>query len=137
MASVLAVHVCDAAVSRLRFRPQHGERACAKTLELFTGSDVFGEVERRKAGVITEADFDCGAIQARDGKAGNAVNCDVELKMPTFSATAEMAGISRVMGGYHIQSDNIEGLALGRKVAQFSWPRIRAYFDGTAPAARD
>jgi len=111
--------------------------ACAKTLELFTGSDVFGEVERRRAGVITEADIDCATIQARDGKAANAVNCDVELKMPTFTATAEMAGISRVMGGYHIQADNIEGLALGRKVAQFSWPRIRAYFDGTAPAARD
>jgi hypothetical protein len=28
-----------------------------------------------------------------------------------------MAGISRVLGGYHIQSDNIEGLKLGRKVA--------------------
>jgi len=111
--------------------------ACAKTLELFTGSDVFGEVERRKAGIITEADIDCATIQARDGKAATAVNCDVELKMPTFTATAEMAGISRVMGGYHIQADNIEGLALGRKVAQFSWPRIRAYFDGTAPAARD
>ena len=47
--------------------------------------------------------------------------------------TAELAGISRVMGGYHIQADNIEGLALGRKVAQFEWPRIQAYFDGTAP----
>ena len=59
------------------------------------------------------------------------------LKLPTFTATAEMAGISRVMGGYHIQADNVEGLALGRKVAQFEWPRIRAYFDGTAPAAKD
>ena len=111
--------------------------ACAKTLELFTGSDYFGEVEKRKAGVLTEADVDCVAMQARDGKAAQPVNCDVELKLPTFTATAEMAGISRVMGGYHIQADNIEGLALGRKVAQFEWPRIRAYFDGTAPAAKD
>ena len=58
----------------------------------------------------------------------------MSLKLPTFTATAEMAGISRVMGGYHIQSDNLEGLAIGRKVAQFTWPRIRAYFNGT-PAA--
>jgi hypothetical protein len=29
-----------------------------------------------------------------------------------------MAGLSRVLGGYHIQADNIEGLVLGRKVAQ-------------------
>ena len=75
-------------------------------------------------------------IQARDGKTGKPINCDEELKLPTFTATAEMAGISRVLGGYHIQADNIEGLALGRKVAQFTWPRIQAYFDGTAPAAK-
>ncbi|HEX8253441.1 MAG TPA: vanadium-dependent haloperoxidase, partial [Thermoanaerobaculia bacterium] len=111
--------------------------ACAKTLELFTGSDNFGEVEKRKAGMMTEADFDCLAIQALEGKTPDGdVNCDVELPLPTFSATAEMAGISRVMGGYHIQADNIEGLAMGRNVAQFEWPRIQAYFDGTAAAPR-
>jgi hypothetical protein len=43
-----------------------------------------------------------------------------------------MAGISRVMGGYHIQTDNIDGLWLGRTVAKFSWPRYQAYFNGTA-----
>ncbi|HKR65168.1 MAG TPA: vanadium-dependent haloperoxidase [Thermoanaerobaculia bacterium] len=93
--------------------------ACSKLLELFTGSDTFGFVERRKAGTLTEPDAECP-------------QCDVELPLPTFSATAEMAGISRVMGGYHIQADNIEGLALGRKVAAFEWPRMQAYFDGTA-----
>ena len=91
--------------------------ACAKTLELFTGSDHFGFVERRKPGVLTEPDVE---------------TAEVELPLPTFTATAEMAGISRVMGGYHIQADNIEGLKLGRRVTEFSWPRIRAYFEGTA-----
>jgi hypothetical protein len=111
--------------------------ACSKTLELFTGSDFFGEVEKRKAGALTEADADCVAIQARDGKNAAAADCNVELKLPTFTATADMAGISRVLGGYHIQADNIQGLALGRKIAQFEWPRIRAYFDGTAAPATD
>jgi hypothetical protein len=60
------------------------------------------------------------------------MTCDVTLKLPTFSATAEMAGISRVMGGYHIQVDNVEGLKLGRKVAVYLWPKIQSYFDGTA-----
>jgi len=32
-----------------------------------------------------------------------------------------MAGFSRVLGGYHIQSDNIEGLILGRKVANHAY----------------
>ena len=56
--------------------------------------------------------------------------------MPTFTATAEMAGISRVMGVYHIQADNLAGLALGRDVATFSWPKYQAYFDGTAQPRR-
>jgi hypothetical protein len=60
--------------------------------------------------------------------------CDVALKLPTFTATAEMAGISRIMGGYHIQADNIEGLRLGRKVAEYIWPKTQAYFNGTAVA---
>jgi hypothetical protein len=93
--------------------------ACAKALELFTGSDAFGFVERRHAGALTEPDWKCE-------------HCDVELPLPTFTATAEMAGISRVMGGYHIQADNIEGLRLGRKVAEYTWPKYQAYFEGTA-----
>ena len=60
------------------------------------------------------------------------LTCDVALDLPTFSATAEMAGLSRVMGGYHIQADNIAGLELGRKVAAYDWTKIKAYFDGTA-----
>jgi hypothetical protein len=106
--------------------------ASAKILELFTGSDYFGEVEKRKAGSMTEAEVDCLVMQSREGRNAEGVKCDVELPMPTFSKTAEMAGMSRVMGGYHVQADNVEGLALGRKVAEFEWPRIKAYFDGTA-----
>jgi hypothetical protein len=91
--------------------------ACAKTLELFTGSDAFGFVERRHPGILTEPDAEWA-------------KSEVDLPLPTFTATAEMAGLSRVMGGYHIQADNIEGLTLGRKVAEFMWPRIQAYFEG-------
>jgi len=58
---------------------------------------------------------------------------DVVLALPTFTATADMAGISRVMGGYHIQADNVEGLKLGRSVAEYSWPKYHAYFDGKLP----
>jgi uncharacterized protein DUF6851/vanadium-dependent haloperoxidase-like protein len=92
--------------------------ACAKMLELFTGSDTFGFVERRHPGSMTEPDAEWAKTE-------------VELTLPTFSATAEMAGISRIMGGYHIQSDNVEGLRMGRNVAEFTWPRIRAYWEGT------
>jgi len=54
--------------------------------------------------------------------------------LSTFTATAELAGISRVMGGYHhIQADNVARLELGRKVAMYVYPQSKAYFDGTAP----
>jgi len=108
--------------------------ACAKVLELSTGSDRFGEVEKRKAGMMTEADFACEKMQMRHGQSPSdaKLTCDVALDLPTFSATAEMAGLSRVMGGYHIQADNIAGLGLGRKVAMFDFPKTQSYFDGTA-----
>jgi hypothetical protein len=79
-------------------------------------------------------------LRARDGKlppGHDKMTCDVALALPTFSATAQMADISRVMGGYHIQSDNLCALELGRKVAEYEWPKMQEYFNGTAqPTAR-
>ncbi len=108
--------------------------ACARVMELFTGSDSFGQVEHRTAGALTEPGFACNIIQQRFGRPSwdTPEDCEVSLELPTFSKTAELAGISRVMGGYHIQADNLAGLQLGRQVADFLWPRTRAYFDGTA-----
>jgi hypothetical protein len=98
-------------------------------LELFTGGDRYDALEHRRAGVLTEEQLECVAVNGRDP-------CEIDLPLPTFTATAEMAGISRVMGGYHIQADNIEGLKLGRRVAEYSWPKMQAYFDGTAKVTR-
>jgi uncharacterized protein DUF6851/vanadium-dependent haloperoxidase-like protein len=77
--------------------------ACAESLRLFTGSDYFGEEVKRVPGEFTEP-----------ANAGDTVT----VKFNTFTETAELAGLSRVLGGYHIQSDNIEGLKLGRNVAE-------------------
>lgn len=102
--------------------------ACARILELHTGSDRFGLVENRHAGELTEPGFKCEAMQVRLGrKAGLGDRaCDVALGLETFSATARMAGYSRVLGGYHIQADNEAGLDLGRKVADCLWPKLLA-----------
>jgi hypothetical protein len=101
-------------------------------LALVTGSDRFGETERRKAGILTKPGFSARVMQLSDGRPVRDVpaTVDVVLKLPTFTATAEMAGISRIMGGYHIQADNVEGLKLGRKVADHVWPRCQALFEG-------
>ena len=110
--------------------------ASAKVLELFTASDYFGATETRHAGELTEPGISCEIKQMVDGKpATSGISDDgvITLQLPTFTAAAEMAGISRVMGGYHIQADNKAGLELGRKVAMHVFPKTKAYFDGTAP----
>jgi hypothetical protein len=93
--------------------------ACAKALELFTGSDKFGFVERRRHCALTEK------------AAGEMVG----LNLPTFSATAQMAAVSRAMGGYHIPIDNDVGLTVGREIAVWSWPKYQAYFNGSAASS--
>ncbi len=111
---------------------------CAQILKLFTGSDECGFVASRHAGELTEQGFPCLQMQQLDGQplvelvGVEHASCDIMLPIPSFSAAAEMAGISRVMGGYHIQSDNIAGQKLGRDVANFIWSKIQEYFDGTA-----
>lgn len=79
---------------------------CAEALKIWTGSDEFGSTAELVAGAMTDP-----------GNLGDTIT----LKFPTFTETAEMAGISRVLGGYHIQSDNIAGLELGRNVAREAW----------------
>ena len=111
---------------------------CAEILKLFTGSDECGFVENRIAGELTEQGFTCQQMQQLDGRplaeiiGEEHASCDIMLPIPTFTEAAEMAGISRVMGGYHIQADNVAGLKLGRDVAKHIWPKIQSYFDGTA-----
>ncbi|MBL9077258.1 MAG: vanadium-dependent haloperoxidase [Planctomycetes bacterium] len=90
--------------------------ACAKILELFTGSDHYGAEEVRRCCILTEE------------QPGDTATLD----LPTFSATAEMAARSRAMGGYHIPIDNDVGLRIGRELAAWSWPRYQQWFDGTA-----
>ncbi len=108
--------------------------ASARILERFTGSDRFGAVERRKAGLLTEASCDMDVMQSVEGVAAKGVPKTEEevLSLPTFTATAEMAALSRALGGYHIPYDNDEGLKLGRAIADYSWPKYQAFFDGTA-----
>ena len=80
--------------------------ACAEALRLWTGSDYFGSSATMVAGSLTEPGYKGETII---------------LQFPTFTETAQMAGISRVLGGYHIQADNVAGLDLGRKVANEAW----------------
>jgi len=89
--------------------------ACSEALRLFTGSDEFGEEVRLVPGLLTEPEN---------------LGDTVVLKFSTFTETANMAGLSRVLGGYHIQSDNVEGLTLGRNVAKTVWEKYQKHTGG-------
>ena len=106
--------------------------ACAKTLELFTGSDRFNEIEERHAGSLTEPGFKCSQIQMVNGKmtVEQGATCEAVLRLPTFSEVSEMAALSRLMGGYHIRTDNEVGVVMGRKVSEHLWPKFKALFEG-------
>jgi hypothetical protein len=107
--------------------------AGARILELFTGSDRFEAIAIRTAGELTETQCTVGEMQARDGKPSSAKDDrEVRLKLPTFTSAAELAAVSRMLGGYHIATDNRVGLRIGRQIADYSWPRYKAYWDGTA-----
>ena len=83
-------------------------------LELFTGSDRYDCVAVRRAGELTELGCSVPQMQSFEGRLAKVKDDrEVRLKLPTFSATAEMAALSRALGGYHI-------------------PTYKAYFDGTA-----
>lgn len=77
--------------------------ACGEALRLYKGTDEFGGSQELQAGYLTEP---------------NNLGKKVTLHFPTFTEAAEMAGQSRVLGGYHIQADNVAGLQLGRDVAR-------------------
>jgi len=90
--------------------------ACSEVLRLFTGSDKFGIEVKRTPGELTEPDN---------------LGQPISLKFDTFSQTADLAGISRVMGGYHIPIENVEGLKLGRSVGSVVFNKCQSYINGT------
>ncbi len=91
---------------------------CADILRRFTNSDDFGFSVDLIPGALTEPE-----------SAGDPVT----LVFPTFTETANLAGRSRVIGGYHIETDNREGLILGRKVAEQVWNKYLEYVPNHRP----
>lgn len=84
--------------------------ACAEALRLWTGSDRFGLSVTLTPGALTDPEH---------------ADPPVTLHFATLTGTAEEAGRSRVLGGYHIPADNTAGLELGRAVARRVWAFYR------------
>lgn len=95
--------------------------AGAEVLRRFTGSDNFGLLVVLPPG---SSRIEPGATP-RD---------EVRLWWPTFSDAADEAGMSRRYGGIHFEKGDLEGRAMGRKIAAIVWDKALSYIRGTSGA---
>jgi hypothetical protein len=91
--------------------------AAARILELWTGSDRFGEEVALSAG---SSKIEPGLTPSRP----------LILHWDTYTSAANEAGMSRRYGGIHFRAADLAGRLLGRMVAYEAWKKAQAYFDG-------
>lgn len=93
--------------------------AAARILQLWTGSDRFGDsVTLAKGSSKIEPEI--------------TPSLPVTLKWETFTDAATQAGMSRRYGGIHFRAADEAGRRLGQAVANRVWEKAQSYFDGTA-----
>ncbi len=95
--------------------------AAARILELWTGSDRFGDSVILTAG--------CSKIEP-----GVTPAKPITLEWKTFTDAADEAGMSRRYGGIHFKASDLAGRRLGLAVANQAWSKAESYFDGTVSA---
>ncbi len=93
--------------------------AAARILELWTGSDRFGDSVTLPAG---SSKIEPGITPAHP----------VILSWEKFSDAANEAGMSRRYGGIHFRAADLGGRRLGRAVADTVWSKSQEFFTGTA-----
>lgn len=97
--------------------------AAARILELWTGSNHFGDTVSLPAG---SSKIEPGVTPAHP----------ITLSWETFIDAANEAGISRRYGGIHFRAADLAGRLLGRMVAVEAWQKAQSYFDGSAEQLR-
>ena len=91
--------------------------AGAEILQLFTGSDLYGDSITFPVG-SSRFDPDFTPMSP------------VTLSWTTFTEAADEAGISRCYGGIHYICGDIEGQKLGRQVGTEVWQRSQFFING-------
>ena len=88
--------------------------AAAEILRQFTGRASFGA---------------SATVAAKSSNIEPGVpNSPVTLRWDTFLQAAREAGLSRIYGGIHFQSANIQGQILGKKVGALAWEKVQGNF---------
>ncbi len=90
-------------------------RAAAEILKKFTGSDWFGHTATVKGLSIDNVPD---------------LLPSVDLHWRTFTEAANEAGMSRRYGGIHFEQGDLQGRAIGAKVAELVWKKASAYWEG-------
>lgn len=91
--------------------------AAARILELWTGSERFGDSVMLAAG---SSKIEPGLTPAKL----------VTLKWETFKDAANEAGMSGRYGGIHFARADLSGRRLGRAAAEKAWTKAQGYFHG-------
>jgi len=91
--------------------------AAARILQLWTGSDRFGDsVTLAKGSSKIEP--------------GTTPSQPITLRWETFTEAAIEAGMSRRYGGIHFRAVDLAGQRLGHVVAEKAWKKAESYFEG-------
>lgn len=91
--------------------------AGAEILQLFTGSDVYGD----------SVTFAAGSSRFEPGFTPSS---EVTLSWATFSEAADEAGLSRCYGGIHFTQGDFDSRVLGRQVGTAVWNRSQFFING-------
>lgn len=94
--------------------------AAAEILKRWTGNDRFGYSVTLAAG---SSKIEPGITPSKP----------VVLQWPTFTESADEAGMSRRYGGIHFRGADLGGRLLGRLVAAQTWSEAQSYFEGGVP----
>ena len=103
--------------------------AAAEVLQRFTGSDRFFDgVSRSGQDIDNDGEDDLlGRYVYRKNSAffERGPSQDIVLEWPTFTAAANEAAYSRLIGGIHFQDGDLRGRVLGREVGALAFERAR------------
>ena len=98
-------------------------RAAAEVLTAMTGTPYF-------PGGLGSYHFETDWLEFEAGPTE-----PFSLQWATYYDAADQAGLSRLYGGIHVRSDDLQGRLLGALVGNHAWAKALTYFDGSASGA--
>jgi hypothetical protein len=99
-------------------------RAAAEALTAITGSELF------PGGLATHT---CPANIGLTVEHGPSES--IQLQWATYFDAADQAGQSRLWGGIHVSSDDLNGRRVGAQCGQAAWALAQRYYDGSIARA--